>query len=286
MSDHGGKVAVVTGAASGIGFAIAERAGAEGMTVVLADLDTERLASARDALTAKGMEAHAMEVDVSERSSVMHLAERVQEEVGPTWLLVNNAGVFVAAPFMQSTVAQWEFILGVNLWGVVHGMHAFLPGMVERNAGHVVNTSSVDGLVTVQNTSSYVASKHAVVALTETLHRELQDAGSDVGVSVLCPGAIVTDILRSARHWPARLGPAPAVPDGEYPRLDEMMQPEEVATKVFDSLEARRFWILTHPEQYAPAMRARTEEAIAGTNPGDDSVDPNFRRSTGRRPGS
>jgi hypothetical protein len=103
---------------------------------------------------------------------------------------------------------------------------------------------------------------------------------------VLCPGAIVTDILRSARHWPARLGPAPEVPEGEYPQLDEMMQPDEVADKVFDALVARRFWILTHPEQYASAMRARTEEAIAGSNPGDDSVDPNFRRATGRRPGS
>ncbi len=286
MADYRGKVAVITGAASGIGFAIAQRSAAEGMTVVLADIDTDSLAAAHDSLMAQGAQARAMEVDVAERASVGRLAERVRDEVGPTWLLVNNAGVFVSSPFLASTVAEWDFVLGVNLWGVVHGLHAFLPGMIERNSGHVINTSSVDGLVTVQNTSSYVAAKHAVAALTETLFRELQDAGSDVGVSLLCPGAVVTDILGSVRHWPERLGPAPQIPTREYPALDELMQPREVADTVFDALADRRFWILTHPGQYAPAMRARMEEAIASTNPSDASVDPNFRRATGRTPGS
>ena len=286
MADYRGKVAVITGAASGIGLAIAERAGAEGMTVVLADIDADSLAAAHDLLTTQGAQVRTMEVDVADRASVGRLAERVRDEVGPTWLLVNNAGVFVSSPFVASTVAEWEFVLGVNLWGVVHGLHAFLPAMIERNSGYVINTSSVDGLVTVQNTSSYVASKHAVAALTETLFRELHDAGSDVGVALLCPGAIETNILRSARYWPERLGPAPQIPTRQYPALDQVMQPREVADKVFDALAARRFWILTHPEQYAPAMRARMEEAIGGTNPSDDSVDPNFRRATGRTPGS
>ncbi len=286
MADFRGKVAVITGAASGIGLAIAERAGAEGMTVVLADIDTDSVASAHALLTTQGAQARAMEVDVADRASVGRLAERVRDEVGPTWLLVNNAGVFGSSPFLASSEAEWEFVLGVNLWGVVHGLHAFLPGMIERNSGYVINTSSVDGLVTVQNTSSYVASKHAVAALTETLFRELQDAGSKVGVALLCPGAIETNILRSARYWPDRLGPAPQIPTRQYPALDQVMQPREVADKVFDAMTAQRFWILTHPDQYAPAMRARMEEAIAGTDPSDDSVDPNFRRATGRTPGS
>jgi NAD(P)-dependent dehydrogenase (short-subunit alcohol dehydrogenase family) len=280
-----GKIALITGAASGIGLAIAERAGAEGMTVVLVDIDGEKLARARDGLSAGGVQVAAEEADVADREQMMRLARRVDDEIGPVWLLVNNAGVFVSAPFVKSTVAEWEFVLGVNLWGVVHGLHAFLPGMVERNSGFVVNTSSVDGLVTVQNTSSYVAAKHAVSALTETLFRELQDAGSDVGVALLCPGAVVTDILNSAWHWPDCLGPGPEVTARQYPALDELMQPDEVAAKVFEAIAARRFWVLTHPDQYAPAMRARMEEAIAGTRPSDASVDPNFRKSTGRVPG-
>jgi NAD(P)-dependent dehydrogenase (short-subunit alcohol dehydrogenase family) len=286
MSGFTGKVAVITGAASGIGFAIAERAGAAQMKVVLVDIDGEQLAVARESLVGRGVQVAAIEADVADREQVMRLAQRVEDEIGPAWLLVNNAGVFVSAPFVESTVAQWEFVLGVNLWGVVHGLHAFLPGMVRRNRGFVVNTSSVDGLVTVQNTSSYVAAKHAVSALTETLFRELQDAGSDVGVALLCPGAVVTDILNSARHWPDRLGPGPEVATRPYPVLDELMQPAEVAAKVFEAIAARRFWILTHPDQYAPAMRARMEEAIAGTGPSDASVDPNFRQSTGRVPGA
>jgi NAD(P)-dependent dehydrogenase (short-subunit alcohol dehydrogenase family) len=229
-----------------------------------------------------------MQVDVSDRDSVHDLARRVAAEVGETWLLVNNAGVFTAAPVLETTPAEWEFIIGVNLWGVVHGLQAFGPGMVERDAGHIVNTASVDGLVTLQNTGAYVASKHAVVALTETFFRELELAGSGVGVSVLCPGAVATNILRSARHWPARLGPRAAQqppPDG-YPELDDVMQPAEVARQVFAGIAARRFWIITHPEQFAPAVLARAQEAVDGRNPSDESVDPNFRAATGRRPGS
>ncbi len=214
MDELRGKIAVVTGAASGIGLAIAKRAGAEGMTVVLVDIDDQQLAVARQSLAERGIQAAGMGADVADRGEMMRLAQRVDNEIGPVWLLVNNAGVFVSAPFVDSTVAQWDFVLGVNLWGVVHGLHAFLPGMVQRNAGYVVNTSSVDGLVTVQNTSSYVAAKHAVSALTETLFRELQDAGSEVGVALLCPGAVVTNILASARHWPDRLGPGPSRAQG------------------------------------------------------------------------
>jgi NADP-dependent 3-hydroxy acid dehydrogenase YdfG len=279
-----GKVAVVTGAASGIGFAIAARAAAEGMTVVLADIDTGKLRDAAAALRGTGADVHSVWVDVSDRESVTDLARRVREDAGDAWLLVNNAGVYLSAPFTQMPAADWEFVVGVNLWGVVHCMQAFLPGMVERDSGHVVNTSSIDGLVTVRNAAGYVAAKHAVSALSETVYRELEEAGSSVGISVLCPAAVATDILNSGRHRPSRLGPAAPAAERDYPPLDGVMQPAQVADIMFAGLAERRFWILTHPEQGAPAIRARAEDIVTGRNPGDESVDPNFSTSTGRTP--
>ena len=284
MPDYRGKVAVVTGGASGIGFAIAQRAGAEGMAVALVDVDAEALEVAATTLRSNGVAAHALTADVADADAMAAVAERVSTEIGDAWLLVNNAGVFLAAPFLKMTAAQWEFIVSVNLWGVVNGMRAFMPGMAERDSGYVVNTSSVDGIVTVPNAASYNAAKHAVTALSETVFRELEAAGSNVGVSVLCPGAVATNIVASARHWPARLGPAPAIETTEYPELDDVMAPAQVADIMFDAIAERRFWILTHPEQYAPAMRARTEGIISGANPDDASVDPNFRRESGRVP--
>jgi NAD(P)-dependent dehydrogenase (short-subunit alcohol dehydrogenase family) len=284
MPDYRGQVAVVTGGASGIGYAIAARAAGEGMTVVLADVDEPALERAAASLRGRGAAVHPIWVDVADRESVQKLAGRVQAEVGDVWLLVNNAGVYLSAPFNQMPLAQWEFVIGVNLWGVVHCLQAFLPGMVARDRGYVVNTSSIDGLVTVRNAASYVAAKHAVTALSETLFRELEEAGSAVGVGLLCPAAVNTDILHSLRHWPSRLGPAPAMTPRDYPPLDDVMQPEQVADILFTGLAERRFWILTHPEQGAPAIRGRADGIIAARNPDDESVDPNFRRATGRAP--
>ena len=285
MPSYDGKIAVITGGASGIGYAIAQRAGAQGMTVVLVDVEAPALANATAALVSEGITVHAFVTDVSDREAMLALAQRVGDEVGEVWLLVNNAGVFVAAPFLESTPQEWEFVIGTNLWGVVHGLQAFLPGMVARDSGYVVNTSSLDGIVTVPNVASYIASKHAVSGLSETLFRELAQAGSNVGVSVLCPGTIETNIVRSARNWPARLGPAPDVElTTGFPEFDEVMAPAEVAEIVFAAIGERRFWIVTHPDQYAPSIRARAEGIITGTNPDDESVDPNFTRSSGRAP--
>jgi len=279
-----GKVAVVTGAASGIGYAVAARAATEGMTVVLADIDTGKLRDAAAALRGTGADVHSVWVDVSDRESVTDLARRVREDAGDAWLLVNNAGVYLSAPFTQMPAADWEFVVGVNFWGVVHCMQAFLPGMVERDGGHVVNTSSIDGLVTVRNAAGYVAAKHAVSALSETVYRELEEACSSVGISVLCPAAVATDILNSGRHRPSRLGPAAPAAERDYPPLDGVMQSAQAADIMFAGLAERRFWILTHPEQGAPAIRARAEDIVTGRNPGDESVDPNFSTSTGRTP--
>src|SRR5579862_844605 len=142
MGEHEGRIALITGAASGIGRALAERAAGEGMTVVLVDVDEQALASARSALAARGADARAYTVDVSDRAAMLALGEAVRSEVGDVWLLVNNAGVFLAGRFLDAPREQWDFTIGVNLWGVVNGLHAFLAGMVARDAGHVVNTSS------------------------------------------------------------------------------------------------------------------------------------------------
>ena len=285
MPDYAGKVAVITGGASGIGFALAARAAAEGMVVVLVDIDERALAPARAALEADGAAVHSYAVDVSDRDAVMELAQRVGEEVGDAWLVVNNAGVFLPGSFLEMPPQEWHFIIDVNMWGVVYGTQAFLPGLLARDSGHIINTSSVDGIVTVPNAPAYNAAKHAVTAMSETLYRELEAAGSGVGVSVLCPGAVPTNILGSARHWPARLGPAPAVNGAAYPELDGLISSAAVAEITFAGLAQRRFWILTHPDQYADAIRARAEGAATGANPDDRSVDPNFRRDTGRTPG-
>jgi NAD(P)-dependent dehydrogenase (short-subunit alcohol dehydrogenase family) len=268
----------VTGAANGIGLAISRRAATEGMVVVMADVDDQALAAAGAPLAAEGLDVHTMPVDVSIRESVQTLAARVADEIGDAWLLVNNAGVIVARPFVESTVSEWEFMLGTDLWGVVHGHHAFLPGMMARDSGYVVSTASLVGVVTNPGSSGYIAAKHAVVGLSETLYRELDLAGSNVGISVLCPGIIDTRVMESVRLWPDRLGPRPqSVRTRSAAARDHVMQPAEVADIVFRGIAERRFWIVTHPELYAAAIRARAEGIIAGRNPGDDSVDPNFR---------
>ena len=283
MPGYRGKVAVVTGAASGIGYAVAARAAAEGMTVVLADIDTGKLCDAAAALRGTGADVHSVWVDVSDRESVTDLARRVREDAGEAWLLVNNAGVYVSAPFTQTPAADWEFVVGVNLWGVVHCMQAFLPGMVERDSGHIVNTSSIDGLVTVRNAAGYVAAKHAVSALSETVYRELEEA---------LVGRHLGPVPGRGRHRHPELGTAQAVPPGpgragSGTRLSAAGRRHaagQAADIMFAGLRERRFWILTHPEQNAPAIRARAEDIVTGRNPGDESVDPNFSRSTGRTP--
>lgn len=277
------KVAVITGAASGLGEAMAERAVAEGMRTVLVDVEAPALVDVAERLGATGGRVWAMEADVSDRAAVSNLARRVEAEAGDPWLLVNNAGVGSSAPVHALTHEQWEFVLGVNLWGVVHGLEAFLPKMVDRDSGYVVNTASMAGFMTCPNLGAYVASKHAVVGLSEVLYRDLQARGSKVGVSVLCPGGVVTKIMSAERNWPARLGPAPSTLPGAYPDFPDRKQPKDVADQVFEAIGARQFWILTHPWQYADAIRARFEGAIAARNPDDTTLDPVVKAMRDRR---
>jgi NAD(P)-dependent dehydrogenase (short-subunit alcohol dehydrogenase family) len=279
MPNYEGKIAVITGGASGIGLAMAARAGAERMTVVLVDIDGAALEKARVELESQDVAVHAHTADVSDRATMFRLAEHIENEIGEPWLLANNAGVFISAPLLDTPTEQAEFMIGVNLWGVIHGIQAFVPGMVQRNNGYVVNTSSVDGLVTAPNAAIYNTTKHGVAALSETLYRELEIAQSAVGVSVLCPGAVATNILDSIQHWPARLGTPPVVRERASVAIANLMDPREVADITFAAIAESRFWILTHPDLYAAATRARTEGVINGTNPDEASVDPNHRRS-------
>jgi NAD(P)-dependent dehydrogenase (short-subunit alcohol dehydrogenase family) len=256
MDDLEGKVAVVTGAASGIGLALSERFVAEGMHVVMADVDAKRL---EEATAAVGADTVAVPTDASRRAEVDALAARAAERFGSVHVLCNNAGVTRPGRAWEFTQEQWEWVLGVNLWGVVHGVNAFVPRMIESGEpAHVVNTASVSGLLSWPGLSLYAAGKYAVVGFSESLALDLRDEGVPIGVSVLCPGPTRTNFRASSRSLEPE-APGDAVPDVEADV--EWQTPADVAGKVVDAIRADRFWILTHPA-YNPAIERRTREAI------------------------
>lgn len=270
MEELSGKVAVVTGAASGIGRALAERWAAEGMRVVMADIEKEPLTEASEALRDKGAEVLAVPTDVSDGAQVDALAEAAVDAYGAVHLLCNNAGVGAGGPVAELGADDWEWVLGVNLWGVIHGLRAFLPGMLASGEeGHVVNTASVAGLLGGPWMAAYSASKYAVVGISECLHQEL--APTRVGVSVLCPAWVNTNIASSYRNRPARLGGGGEQEGGPLTRvlaqlLASGLAPEVVADHVAEAVRRRRFWVLTHPD-VLPAIEARAAGIVAGENP-------------------
>jgi NAD(P)-dependent dehydrogenase (short-subunit alcohol dehydrogenase family) len=267
-----GKVAVVTGAASGIGFALADRFASGGMDVVLGDVDENGLTSACERIRAHGVDAAAVLTDVSDETSLGELAETAYDRFGAVHVLCNNAGVgSLADPWFGPTSA-WHWVLGVNLWGVVHGIRAFLPRMLAQAEGHIVNTASMAGLHP-STSPIYDASKHAVVALSEDLYRMLRQMQAPIGVSVLCPGWVRTNILDAERNWPASLGTRPdhaVVADVVFPHvqraLDEGTNPAVVADLVANAVMADRFWVLPHPDFVDLAVR-RWHSIAEGLNP-------------------
>jgi NAD(P)-dependent dehydrogenase (short-subunit alcohol dehydrogenase family) len=271
MEELSGRVAVVTGAASGIGRALAERWAAEGMRVVMADVEKDALAEAADALRDKGSEVLAVPTDVSDGVQVEALAQAARDAYGGVHLLCNNAGVAVGGPVSDLAAGDWEWVLGVNLWGVIHGLRAFLPDMLASGEeGHVVNTASVAGLLGAPWMGPYAASKFAVVGISECLYYEL--ASSRVGVSVLCPAWVNTNIATSYRNRPAHLGGG--LPENEGDPMTEVvaqllaggLAPSVVADHVADAVRRRRFWVLTHPD-VLPAIEARVSALVAGEDP-------------------
>jgi NAD(P)-dependent dehydrogenase (short-subunit alcohol dehydrogenase family) len=275
MKDFKGKVAVITGAASGIGRAIAERCVREGMKVVLADIDESALAHAQAELKAPAGSVIGVKTDVSKRSDVELLARQAFDTFGQVHLLFNNAGVAAGGPPWEATWNDWEWVIGVNLWGVIHGVKVFTPLMLAQNTeSHIINTSSAAGLVVGSGSATYAVTKHAVVALSETMYLALQQGNSPVKVSVLCPGMVRTNIASAERNRPAELKNelAPMTPEMEAGRaafkaaLEAAMPPQQVADIVFDAIEKEQFYILTHPE-WTEVIQLRTDKLLRMENP-------------------
>jgi NAD(P)-dependent dehydrogenase (short-subunit alcohol dehydrogenase family) len=260
-----GQVAVVTGAASGIGLAIAERLSERGLSVVLADVEEPALKAAKDRLHDSGASTLAVRTDVSDEGSVFELADRTLERFGRVDLVCNNAGVAApAAPMWETDERHWRWVLGVNLWGVIHGIRAFVPHLVAQGSGHVANTGSMAGLSIVPMVAPYTASKHAVVAISESLQAELDVHAPGVGVTVLCPSYVPTRLADSARNRPAELtpvGPTTATQErvpGSYPA----MAASDVAAKLIAGIEDGRLHVTTHPGSI-DRVRERVDRLVA-----------------------
>ncbi len=273
MKDFRGKVAVVTGGASGIGQAMAERFAAEGMKLVLADVEQSALVRAERALAARGATVRAVPSDISKAGGVEALAEETLNAFGAVHVLCNNAGVVAAGLSWERTVADWEWVLGVNLWGVIHGVRVFVPIMLGQDTDcHIVNTASMAGLISSPLNAVYNVSKHGVVTLSETLHHELAMQGSRIKVSVLCPGWVNTRIIEAERNRPAGSAASPrnpeqaAMEEGVRQLLAAGLPPERVAALVLDAIRAERFYILTHPD-WKPMIRARMDDILAERPP-------------------
>jgi NAD(P)-dependent dehydrogenase (short-subunit alcohol dehydrogenase family) len=266
------KVAVVTGAASGIGLALAEAFAAQGMKIVLADIEEATLQQAAKALEGQGMEVLPVVTDVSKADDLERLAESTLKHFGGVHIVCNNAGVFTAGLSWQAPVADYEWLLGVNVWGVIHGIRTFVPIMLKQDSeGHIVNTSSMAGLTTLPYVGIYHLSKHAVVALSECLYHELSVAESKVKVSVLCPEMIMTNIGSSERNRPSR-APLPASPEHDLvvKSLVEAnkkgISPAIIAERVLQAIREERFYILSE-EGWRRACNRRLDDIRDGSNP-------------------
>ena len=282
MKEFRGKVAVITGAASGIGRGLAEHCAREGMNVVLADIDEAALAQTERELKDAGAEVLAVRTDVSKADDVEALARRALGAFGAVHLLFNNAGVGAGTTVWESTLADWQWVLGVNLWGVIHGVKTFVPLMLEQgDECHIVNTASMAGLISGPALGVYKVTKHGVVSLSETLCCELAALKAKVGVSVLCPAGVNTRVMDSERTRPAELQNAsasesanPAVVQAEamLRRLVETgMPPSKVAEAVFDAIRNERFYILTHAD-WKPLVRKRMEDILQDRSPAEDGL--------------
>jgi NAD(P)-dependent dehydrogenase (short-subunit alcohol dehydrogenase family) len=265
-----GKVAAVTGAASGLGRSMALAFSAEGMDVALADVDQEGLLKTQEAVGAYGVRSTTLRVDVSKAAEVEAFAERTVKELGAVHVVCNNAGVSPLGAIWENTLADWQWILGVNLWGVIHGVRAFTPRLIAQNEGHIVNTASVAGLISPPGSGAYNVTKHAVVTLSESLYHDLRERNSAVGVSVFCPAYVPTRITESERSRPDDLKDASRQLSPETLARQAMLKKavtsgkisaRQVAQEVVAAVKEERFYILTHP-RIKGAIRARMEDIL------------------------
>ena len=281
MKDFKGRVAVVTGAASGMGLAFSHKFAEEGMNVVLADIESEPLAMAEAALKEKGGEVLAVRTDVMTEDDVNRLADAAFSRFGNVHIVCNNAGVAASAATLrsrpwESSIADWEWTFGVNFMGVLYGIRAFVPRMLENGEeGHIVNTASMAGLLTGAN--PYNISKHSVVCLTEGIYKEFKGMGAKLSASVLCPGLINTAILDSERNRPAEFGP-PTDVSSLRPEVQEFSatfeaalkagyEPEEVALQVFEAIRNDKFYIFPAQPGVLESVKLRMEDIIEQRNP-------------------
>lgn len=268
-----GKIAVVTGAGSGIGRELALACAREGASVVLADIDEPGMEE-----TARAIRAPCLRVrcDVSKPEALDQLAAATYERFGAAHLLFNNAGVAVTGPAWSATLEDWKWVLGINFMGVVHGIHAFVPRMLEQEAeGHVINTASVAGLLSLPGSAVYCASKHAVVTLSECLYQDLQRAKARIGVSVLCPAFVNTGIAESQRNRPGELAatnPLSAPYDDAMRRAVAAgrLSAADVAAITLDAVKENRFYVLPH-QKIKNAIETRMHDILGELPPTDVS---------------
>jgi NAD(P)-dependent dehydrogenase (short-subunit alcohol dehydrogenase family) len=257
MNEFAGRVAVITGGASGIGLAMAHRFASAGMRLVLADIEEPELDKAVVDLRSAGAEAVGVVTDVADHGSVVDLRDKALETFGAVHVVCNNAGV-VGRSIVESSIDLWRWVVGVNLYGVINGCNVFLPGLVEQDEGHVVNTASLAGLRGNSILGIYCTTKFAVVGLSESLSEELRASGSKVGVSVVCPGFVKTRISESGRNMPPHLKAAELVNEGVIGQaVAAGIPPSDVADAVFDAVAADRLYVLTHKEMARAALDQR-----------------------------
>jgi len=280
MKNFQGKVAVITGAASGIGRGIAERCVQEGIKTILADVEEAALAQAEAELRALGGTVLGVGTDVSNRGDVERLARQTLDAFGQVHLLFNNAGIGAGGSPWEATWNDWEWAINVNLWGIINGVKVFTPLMLAQNVDcHIVNTSSMAGIIVGGSSAPYSVTKHAVVALSESLYFTLQRRSALVKVSVLCPGLVRTNIVDAERNRPADLANpqvelSPAMQAGLNSfkaAIEAAMPPSQVADVVFEAIKNEQFYIVTHPE-WMEVVQMRTDSLLRQENPRDPTA--------------
>lgn len=271
------RVAVVTGGASGLGRAMALRFARAGMKIVLADVQADALETTRAEFEGSGTPVIAVRTDVSKGADVKALADKAYKAFGAVHVLCNNAGVAPGGTIWEQSEKDWEWVLGVNVWGVIHGIREFVPRMIaQKSEGCIVNTASVAGLLSPPGMGSYCVSKHAVVTMTECLHQDLVAAGSMLRAAVLCPAYVPTGIADSERNRPALLREERKISEADRKREEQLrhavqsgrISAEQVADAVFQAIENERFYILPH-QKIKPAIETRMQDILLERTPTD-----------------